>query len=143
MPLFELGGANGTDNALSGADNDYTIDSDTFTDVLVFNNSDTSVYLTLTTGHADLVWSDEVPEHQRARVDNQHRGHRVDGRALHIDALEASSVFIARVTNGGDTNGRPWLDKSACTLYEQGHGTNIFNGQRVYVIPYNSTSFNP
>ena len=142
MAYFVLGGTDGTDAGLSGSDNTHTVPATSHIDVIVWNHSDTTVdvHLEFAATQTESAWVLSAVEHQAIHELNQYRDVAINANTVEIRQLQAKAAFPLRLTNTGSTAVN-WLDVSACSVFESGHGTRVFNGQRVYVIPYNIVSF--
>ena len=140
MAVFVLGGENGTDNALSGADNTETIPADHHGDFIIWNTTDTTVDVVLNhAGGATTAWTSVVPLHIRTHNWNNHRDFTVSGSTLTIRALQPQAVFAIRQTNAGSSTIN-YLDVSNCMVTNSGHGTPVVDGQEVHVTLYNIVS---
>ena len=135
--------SDGTDNAtLTGADTDYSVPALHHVDVLIWNQTSTPVDVTLTTSHADLLFFNEVDQHLETKLLNQYRSETVNnGTALDVsfftvNGLAPHSIHPVRITNSNNTTARDWLDEASCTMQTAGHGTNVHNGEFVWVIPF-------
>lgn len=143
MAYFEvdvLGGGN------TRVDLAALIDSDQFMipvsgtrDMFIWNGTDTPVNIYLLVGHSDLVFVKDPDHYEDIQGERNVRDVRTDnslplGGRINIDGLAPGEYFPFRVANPSGSAARLWLDADSCTMSTAGHGTNIFNGQRVYVL---------
>ena len=141
MAYFEvdvLGGGNTRlDNAgLIDSDN-WMIPAGTSIDMIIWNTTDTPVSVTLRASADQMLFRKDPDHYEDAQSESHYRSVTTTtstlGDFIDVDHLGPGSVFPFVLANGTGSAQR-WLDVDSCTMHTSGHGTNIFNGQRVYVM---------
>lgn len=147
MAYFEIFESGGINDALAvGSDSEITIPAGERVDILVYNQSQTSVTVYLVTDTDDLDWSDGAVDHEPTRLRSEYRSVEIDNSTglganfLTINRLAPGATYICRLTNVHGTNTYNWLDLDSCRMQDQGHGTNVHDGQFVYVFGGNPAS---
>ena len=152
MAYFEIDVIGGGNTRLDTA---VLLDSDNFTipreaggvtgtlDVFVWNASDTPVDVYLLTGNVDLEIVKDPDHYEDAQSESNVRSvtrGRITGDNAFVDirGLAPGEYYPFRITNPLPNGDRPWLDANSCTMSTSGHGTNIFNGQRVHVFGHHT-----
>ena len=147
MAYFEidvLGGGNTRIDSATLLDSDrYMIPVSGTLDMLVWNASETPVDVYLLVGHPNLVFVKDPDHYEDIQAARHVRSIVTDnslplGGRIDIDGLAPGEYFPFRVANPSGSATRPWLDANSCVMNTSGHGTNIFNGQRVYVIGHHA-----
>ena len=126
--------------ALVDSDN-LRVAGDDHLDILLWNKSDAPVDVYLSTDTESMLFSvgqDEyVVEHERINQRNviiNNGPNPLGVNTFEITHLAPRSVYPLRVTNVKPGSTVNWLDSSSCTMSVRGHTTNLYNGERVYVI---------
>ena len=147
MAYFEIdvigGGNTRLDNAVLLDSDRYMIPVGGTRDMLLWNASETPVNVYLLVGHPDLVFVKDPDHYEDIQGSRNVRDVRTDnslplGGRIFIDGLAPGEYFPFRVANPSGSATRIWLDSNSCTMHTAGHGTNIFNGQRVYVLGHDA-----
>ena len=154
MARFEINIlADGTDNAGflesdAVVEGEWNVDSDEHLEVMVWNNSNVRVDVHLETGHRDILIVTDPDHYEEAHREVNWRSFTIDnnppniagvGCTVTIDGLEPGQIFPCRFSNPNGTQAHPWLDASDCTMQSSGHGTNVHNGDIVYVAGHSPT----
>ena len=139
-----------------GTDNAVLIDSDNWMipptpaggggrplDMFVWNGSDTPVDVYLLASHQDLVFVKDPDHYSDAQTEEQYRSIVTRSGSgfpdsISINGLGPGSFFPFRIANSSVSATYSWLDANSCTMSTAGHGSNIFNGQRIYVIGHHA-----
>ena len=147
MAYFEIDlTPDGINNAtIVGTATEWIVDSETHLDLIIWNEAETLVDVQLLGGHTDLDWvlhptiyedEHDEPKWRRYAIDNSN----ALGPFLNIYALQPGAIFPIRLTNPLPNGNRNWIDTGGCDMQVRGHGTNIFNGGRVYVAGHSPAS---
>ena len=130
--------ADGTNTATLIDSDQWSIPADEHLDILLWNKADVPVDILLRQFNNNMLYSigqDEYTvEHDRINQrDVDIQNNVALGNTFQITHLAPRSVYPLRVTNLNSTAQR-WLDADNCQLSVRGHVTNLYNGERVYII---------
>ena len=147
MAYFEIQvEPDGTDSASLIDSDQWMIDSEQHLDIFIWNEADVPVDVTLVVAHSDLFWVLDPQDYGGTHQTPVYKGLTITngdplGSFVHIEKLQSNSVYPLRLTNPTPGAARLWLDADSCSLSTSGHGTNVFNGQRVYVMGHTPERF--